>query len=115
MTLKCKIKELSEMSPSDQMKNFDAELSLGDGGRWIDLEKADEEVELRELGTIEQLSAERVAAKKERRRRIEMSKERARKERSFYDQGRLGYRPRTYDLPIQAQHPQVSSIKRSRQ
>ena len=69
-------------------------MTRGDGGRWFDLEAAEEEVELKELGTIEKISSDRIAAKKERQRRAEEGKERREKERAFYDRGRLGYRPR---------------------
>ena len=96
MTLKCKIKEMAEMGPDSVVSALDAESAVtrGDGGRWFDLETADEEVELKELGTIEQISSERLAARKDRQRRYEENKERRDKERGFYDRGRLGYRPR---------------------
>ena len=96
MTLKCKIKEMAEMGPDSVVSALDAESAVtrGDGGRWFDLETADEEVELKELGTIEQISSDRLAARKDRQRRYEETKERRDKERAFYDRGRLGYRPR---------------------
>ena len=96
MTLKCKIKEMAEMGPDSVVSALDAESAVtrGDGGRWFDLETAEEEVELKELGTIEQISSERLAARKDRQRRHDENKERRDKERAFYDRGRLGYRPR---------------------
>ena len=77
MTLKCKIKEMAEMGPGSEVETFDSEHAIPrgsfDGGRWFNLEKPEEEVELKQLGTIEQLTAERFAAKK---RRAEQSKDR---------------------------------------
>ena len=77
MTLKCKIKEMAEMGPGSEVETFDSEPAIPrgsfDGGRWFNLEKPEEEVELKQLGTIEQLTAERFAAKK---RRAEQSKDR---------------------------------------
>lgn len=49
MTLKCKIKEMAEMGPESRVSAIDAEAAVtrGDGGRWFDLEAAEEDVELK--------------------------------------------------------------------
>lgn len=59
-----------------------------DEGTWFDLEAADDELELKELGSIEEVSKQIIQQKKNRRD----FKARNQKERGFYDKGHMGYR-----------------------
>lgn len=83
MTLKCKIKELTEMA---QGKSYQQEK---DEGTWFDLEGAEEELELKELGSIEEVSKQ---MNQQRRQRREF-KARNQKEHGFYDNKRGGKAP----------------------
>ena len=87
MTLKCKIKEMSEMDTLDR-----AVFSIpnDDEGNWFDLEATEEQMEICELGTIEEISAKAIAARKERQKKISENQGRRDKERKFYDKGRMG-------------------------
>ena len=102
------------MGPGSEVEAFDAETIIPRGsfdeGRWFNLEKNEGEVELKELGTIEQLTAERFAAKK---RRAEQSKDR--RQRSSHDEGRSGYRTQQDyrgNPPIWESKPEQKSNKR---
>ena len=87
MTLKCKIKEISELAGGAAPATTSQE---NDDGHWFDLEAAEEELVLKELGTIEQISEERLLAKKERMRQKSQARELHQRERAFYDKGRMG-------------------------
>ena len=88
MTLKCKIKEMSEMSLGEQVFTLTKE----EDGHWFDLEGVEEQMEICELGTIEEISAKAIAAKKERLRRQAENQVRREKERKFYDKAEKAYK-----------------------
>lgn len=96
MTLKCKIKEMREIEGGltlTKQQTSESEVKAGrkdDDGEWFDLEEADEELELKALGTIEEMSREAQQKRQERNRHKSEAKERREKERNFYDKGRLG-------------------------
>ena len=60
MTLKCKIKELTEMATGKSLS------SVKDEGTWFDLEAAEDELELKELGSIEEVSKQIIQQRKKR-------------------------------------------------
>lgn len=96
MTLKCKIKELSEMSITVGKQSS----PLKDEGTWFDLEAADDELELKELGSIEEVSKQIIQQRKKRRE----NKARNTKEKVFYDKQMGGYRKKPFGIVAGTRH-----------
>ena len=81
MTLKCKIKEISEIQTQQDLERATANEDLSDSGFVENI--SDEEFQLQELGTIEEMHRGRKPAQK-------------RKERGFYDKNSIGRKPSQY-------------------
>lgn len=111
MTLKCKIKEISELKTEDEIENFkrqkdQIEEQIGqvmnsEANQLSDAEEnekdtfdliSEDEFQLQELGTIEEMSQKAF----EKRRLRAQSRGKSKAERSFYDRNSICKRPRKY-------------------
>ena len=73
MTLKCKIKEISEIETQQDLERIQADDQVSDEPEEVE-ELSDDEFQLQELGTIEQMHTKKVP----------------RKDREFYDRNSIG-------------------------